>query len=221
MYARPEYRTGSLDVQLDLIERVRFGLVTVVLDGALKGAHLPFLLDRGPEHGPRGRLRAHLATANPVTEALRRGGEVMVAFLGAHAYLSPNDYASGPYFPTWDYEAAHVYGRPRMLDREGQLQLLRDLITRQESERHPEEPWALERMPRQRTEDFLTRISAFELPIDRIEAIGKFSQEKSAADIQAQISAFRARGEGLPQEMADLIERYNPDKTAVSDERPS
>jgi transcriptional regulator len=133
--------------------------------------------------------------------------------------VSPNDYASGPYFPTWDYEAAHVYGRPRMLDREGRIQLLRDLIAQQEADRFPEEPWSLERMPRQRTEDFLTRISAFEMPIERIAAIGKFSQEKTAADIQAQIKAFRERGEGTPQQMADLFERYNA--AQLSKERTS
>ncbi|AXI78842.1 FMN-binding negative transcriptional regulator [Peterkaempfera bronchialis] len=212
MYAPPLYRSDDLDRQHKLIEAHRFGLLTAVVDGRPHGTHIPFVLDRGPEHGPRGRLRAHLAKVNPVVPVLAEGAEVMVAFLGPHTYICPDDYATEEHFPTWLYSAAHVYGRARLLDDEGQLGQIDDLIAAEEARRLPKKPWTLDRVPRELVEEFRTKIVAFELPVDHIDGIFKYSQNKSAEDIGAQIAGFRSRPFDASAQIADLIHAHNADK---------
>lgn len=212
MYAPPLYRSHDIAQQHDLIEANRFGLITAVVDGRMHGAHIPFVLDRGPEHGPRGRLRAHLAKVNPLVEALSRGDEVMVAFLGPHSYICPDDYATEPHFPTWNYSAVHVCGRPRMLDDEGQRSQLADLIAAEEARRLPKRPWMLDQAPSELVEQLRAGIVAFELPIDHMDGIFKYGQNKSAEDLDAQISAFRSRPVDHSARMADLIHTHNTEK---------
>lgn len=212
MYAPPMYRSEELAEQHALIEAHRFGMLTATVDGRPHGTHIPFVLDKGPEHGPRGRLRAHLAKANPVLPVLAAGTEVMAAFLGPHAYICPDDYATEPHFPTWNYAAVHVYGRPRLLGPEGQMQQLEDLIAAEEGRRLPKKPWTLERVPQELVEEFRTRIVAFEMPIDRIDAIVKFGQNKKEEDIVAQIASFRGRPFDSAGHLADQLYAHNADR---------
>jgi transcriptional regulator len=70
--------------------------------------HLPFLLDDG--RAPKGTLRGHVARSNPHWRYLAAGRPTLVVFAGAHAYVSPSWYASGPAVPTWNYVAVHAAG---------------------------------------------------------------------------------------------------------------
>jgi transcriptional regulator len=224
MYAPPLYRSEDVAQQHDLIEANPFGLITAVVDGRIHGTHIPFVLDRGPEPGDRGRLRAHLAKTNPLVSALTKGDEVMVAFLGPHSYICPDDYATEPHFPTWNYSAVHVYGRPRMLDDDAQRVQLDDLIAAEEARRLPKRPWTLDRAPSELVEQFRAAIVAFELPIAHMDGIFKYGQNKTAEDLDAQIAAFRSRPADHSARMADLLHTHNTDKldtpTTPRTERP-
>ncbi|MFB8024738.1 FMN-binding negative transcriptional regulator [Streptomyces sp. NPDC056465] len=212
MYAPPLYRSEELAQQHALIEAHSFGMLTATVDGRPHGTHIPFVLDKGPGHGPHGRLRAHLAKANPVVQVLAEGTEVMAAFLGPHAYICPDDYATETHFPTWNYAAVHVYGRPRLMDAEEELRQLDDLIAAEEARRLPKKPWTLDRVPRDLVEQFRTRIVAFELPIDRIDGIFKFGQNKKEEDVVAQIASFRSRPSDSSARVADQLHAHNADR---------
>ncbi|GAA3302766.1 FMN-binding negative transcriptional regulator [Dactylosporangium vinaceum] len=207
MYVPPLYRPADLTVQHQLIERHRFGQLTTIIDGRLHGVHIPFVLD--PQHGPYGRLRAHLAKANPVVAALRAGTAAMVAFTGPHSYICPDDYATDPHFPTWNYAAVHVHGRPSLLTGAEELRQLTDLIAAEEARRLPKTPWTLARVPDELIAQYRTMIVAFELPIDTIEGIFKLGQNKEPSDVDAQIAALRSRGEPDTAGIAALLETHN------------
>jgi predicted FMN-binding regulatory protein PaiB len=67
------------------------------------------------------------AKANPTLRLGERGAEVVVAFTGASAYISPSfcpsKHETHQVVPTWNYRAAHVRGTPA--DQRGALAGLR------------------------------------------------------------------------------------------------
>ncbi|QFZ19268.1 FMN-binding negative transcriptional regulator [Saccharothrix syringae] len=205
---RPDYfGPPDLAAQHDLVEEHPFGLMTLAVDGRPTGVHLPFVLDR--DSFPYGRLRGHLSRGNPIARLLHANVEVLVAFTGPSSYLSPDDYATEPHFPTWAYAAVHVTGRPRVLDDARCVRQLTDLIADQEGKLAPKRPWLLPRKSSALFDEYLKLIMAFEVPIARIEGIFKLGQNKSPADMVAQAAAFRARGTDRALELADYIERFN------------
>ncbi|MDN5929532.1 MAG: FMN-binding negative transcriptional regulator [Pseudonocardia sp.] len=207
MYVPPLYRSCELAEQHELITNYRFGQLTTVVNGELQGVHIPFILDR--DHGRYGRLRAHLAKANPIVGALQAGVPVLVSFTGPHSYICPDDYASEPHFPTWNYAAVHVKGRPALLTGDDELDQLTDLIAAEESRRLPKQPWTLARAPEDLIAQFRRRIVAFSLRIDSIEGNFKLGQNKKASEVDAQIAWFLSRTEPATAGLVSLLETYN------------
>ena len=78
---------------------------------------------------------------------------------------------------TWNFEAAHVHGRPQPLDRDGSLDLLRRTFVHLESRRARPTPWAAVEAIAQRLVEgtCCVRVAA-----DRVEAKAKLGQGKSA-----------------------------------------
>lgn len=89
----------------------------------LLASHLPVLLAR--EEGEFGTLYGHFARANPQWRELSDGGEALLIFQGAEAYVSPSFYPSkaehGKVVPTWNYQAVHAYGRAELFDERERL----------------------------------------------------------------------------------------------------
>ncbi|MFE9042240.1 FMN-binding negative transcriptional regulator [Streptomyces sp. NPDC007818] len=212
MYVPDLYRAEELALHHEVIEAHPFGMLAAVVDGRVHGTHIPFVLDKGPGHGPYGTLRGHLSRANPVVPVLHAGEELLVAFVGPHSYIRPDDYASEPHFPTWNYAAVHAYGRPRVMEGAEELRQLEDLIAHEEARFLPKEPWTLDRAPSELVESFRSGIVAFELPLDRLDGIVKFGQNKQPEDVRAQISSFRARAAeaaASASAVADRMESHN------------
>ncbi len=76
---------------------------------------MPFLLDA--DVGPNGRLRAHVARANPQWKIIRDNPDmpVLIVFQGADSYITPSWYETkretGKVVPTWNYAIVQVRGR--------------------------------------------------------------------------------------------------------------
>jgi transcriptional regulator len=113
MYAPASFRNTDRETAWGLIEQVRLGTVFTGT-GGLEASPLPFMIDR--DQGPLGRLVGHCARANPQCESLDDGTEVLVSFLGPHAYVSPGWYGTHPRAPTWLYASVQVRGTSRLVD---------------------------------------------------------------------------------------------------------
>ncbi|QMU71299.1 FMN-binding negative transcriptional regulator [Streptacidiphilus sp. P02-A3a] len=211
MYVPELYEPADLAAMHAVIRDHPFGLLVLPTDGRQAGVHLPFVLDLDADAGPRGRLRAHLSGANPLAGALEAGAEAMVVFTGPQSYICPDDYASEPHFPTWNYVAVHAYGTPRVLSEQEAFQQLTDLIADQEGRLAPKPPWTLDRAPEGLTDQYRRMITAFELEIDRIEGIFKLGQNKQPEDIAAQAAAFRGRGTDSADTFAGWLESHRTD----------
>jgi transcriptional regulator len=191
-----------------IIRDNNFGLLVSAEDGVPMATHVPFLLD--PDRGEQGTLLAHVARANPHGASLRRlaerGGEALCVFQGAHAYISPTWYGTAEVVPTWNYLAVHAAGTPRVLDDSAEVRALLERLVGAHEAGRPR-PWSLDRAPA----DYLSRqiraITAFEIPIARLEAVAKLNQNKPVAMRRGVVAALAAGDEPAARAVAAHMER--------------
>jgi transcriptional regulator len=160
--------------------------------GGLEIAHIPFLLD--PHAGPHGRLRAHVARANPIWRLAAEGRPATVVFSGPHGYVSARWYEDPrKQVPTWNYMVVHAHGRLEApMDRANLSTLLGDLSSIHE--RGAPEPWRFDDLEASVRENLLDAIVGLTLSIDRLEAKFKLSQNRSPEDKARVIRALGERG---------------------------
>ncbi|EYF02568.1 FMN-binding negative transcriptional regulator [Chondromyces apiculatus] len=133
MYTPSLFREVDSARLFEVMEAHPFGtLVAQTQAGGLEISHLPFLVDR--DVGARGRLRFHVARANPVWRAALDGGQVVAMFRGPHAYVSPRWYERPrEQVPTWNYAVVHAHGRVEgPLDRAELRAMLEDMVANYE-----------------------------------------------------------------------------------------
>jgi transcriptional regulator len=189
------------------MEQFSFASLITQKEGKLIGSHIPFVLDR--EAGAHGRLRGHVAVGNPQLAHLKSGSEALVMFQGPHSYISPSWYAAQENVPTWNYTAVHAYGRPKILDRDGLILLLKDLV--HQNERHFEQPWDFD--PQAPWIDkMLPQIAAFEIPIERLEGKFKLNQNRALADRRRVVEVLSASDDPAQRHMAELIRQAERSK---------
>ncbi len=186
MYLPRSFRVEDLDQLHRHIEQYSFGtLFSRTPDGPF-ATHLPFLLD--PTRGPAGTLMGHMARANAHWRGFSPDDEVLVTFLGPHAYISPSWYASPAAVPTWNYAAVHVWGVARLIE---DLDALREHVLQMVDahERRLDPSWD----PAAAGDIIdieLRAIIGFEIPIARIEGKYKFNQNRSREDQEGVIAAL-------------------------------
>ena len=184
------------------IARHGFASLTVAAAGRLESVPLPCLHETGPAGA---RLLAHVARANPIWQAFG-AADVLVQFHGANSYVSPDWYETEHMVPTWNYEAVHVYGVPRLLEGDDEaLCVLAALSARFEADLLPKEPWTLDKMPPDLLRKLLRGIVAFEIPVARLEVKRKLSQNRGAADRAGVIAALRERPDEHSRAIAEKM----------------
>ena len=174
-----------------IIRQFSFGLLVTATGGAPQATHLPFMWDAAA--GPKGTLLGHMARANLHWRDFARLAaaeqEALVVFQGEHGYVTPNWYQPGPAVPTWNYLAVHLYGVPRLVEDPAEMSALLARLA-DTHEQGFETPWTMADQPA----DFMARmmrgIVAFEIPVTRIEAKAKLSQNRPAEDQTAVVAAL-------------------------------
>lgn len=205
MYLPSAFREDSLEVQHDFIRAHPLGVLMTSGEGGLMANHIPCLLY--PE-GPHGVLRLHMARANPQWKELAAGGDCLLVFHGAQAYITPSWYATKTethkVVPTWNFVAVHVWGTPTVHDYPTWVRAQIGALT-DAQEKARVQPWRVEDAP----EDFIAAqmraIVGIEIAITRIEGKWKVSQNRNAADRQG-VAAGLA-GEQGDAVMAGLVAR--------------
>jgi transcriptional regulator len=181
----------------------RHSFATVIShDGTAPFAtHMPVLHhDQGGAHGT---LVTHMARANPQWRHFAGGAEVLVIFHGPHAYVSPNWYGTQPAVPTWNYAVVHAYGVPRLVEDKNRLRIiLRELVDTFETGQS--QPYG-----EMLTDEYIDQLSpgivGIEIPITRLEAKFKLSQNRTAADKAGVIAALASSSDQTEREVADLM----------------
>jgi transcriptional regulator len=202
MYVPSHFKQEELSAIHELISRAGFAsLVTATADGMI-ATQAPVLC--AINEGVYGTLRGHIARANPQWKTTDGEMEGLAICVGPNGYISPQWYESkrehGRVVPTWNYVAVHAYGKIKFSD---DRDLLLDIVTRL-TEKHEagfEQPWKVSDAPAEYIEGMLRAIIAFEMPISRIEASWKLSQNRSEADRAGVIGGLQERGSAVAKEM--------------------
>ena len=178
MYVPAWFAVSDEKTLESFIERYEFATLTSSSSTGLVASHIPTMLRRS---AGKAVLVGHLARANDQWRQFDANAEALAVFHRPHAYVSPTWYATVPAVPTWNYAAAHVYGKPRVRE-EGDFTaaVLRNLVARHEASRA--KPWRTEDLARDLLERLAKAIVAFEMPIDRIEGNFKLGQNRSQDD---------------------------------------
>jgi transcriptional regulator len=205
VYVPAHFRLDDPAVLRAFMRAHAFATLVTVVDGAPFATHLPVLVD-DDERGEAGTglvLRAHVARANPQWQTLEEQ-DALVMFTGPHAYVSPSWYTVVPSVPTWNYTAAHAYGRGRILtERDDVLDLLRRLTDKEEA--GFARPWSVDRLSDEYVDTMMRAIVAFAIPVARIEGKYKLSQNRSADDRAGVTEALARSSDGTARDVATLM----------------
>jgi transcriptional regulator len=182
MYTPPAFLVGDLaDIRRMMASCRLANFVTATTEGPM-ATPLPMFLDEN--EGDYGVLYAHLARPNPQWKTPSIGPALAI-FMGPDAYVTPSWYASkaehGKVVPTWNYESVQASGPVEFFeDTDRLLDVVARLTRRHEEDRAP--PWAVSDAPENFIAGQLRGIIGLRMPIERLAAKRKMSQNRSEAD---------------------------------------
>jgi transcriptional regulator len=167
-------------------------------------SHIPLLMtDAGELYGT---LIGHFARANPHWQHVNDAQSIAI-FHGPHAYVSPSWYMEPTQaVPTWNFTAIHAHGSLEIFDEPAATRGVLDaLIRRFEGTRAA--PWKLA-MPDHQRDALVSAIVAFKMPIRRLDAKFKLSQNRMRDDRVRVIAALKAEGYSEATETAIWMQAY-------------
>jgi transcriptional regulator len=216
----PEFnRLKDTAVALGFMQANPFAIVVSAGDGPPFATHIPVLVS---EEDGGILLRGHLARANPHWKMLEQERETLAIFLGPHAYISPSLYASRESVPTWNYAAVHVYGQARVFHEAEPLTAVLIETIGQFDQAYLDQWRGLNQKYRAR---MLSEIVGFEIPVEKVEAKFKLSQNRPRADQRRIIQSLKSSADsavsGVAKLMKDLglgmrLPSFPPDDAASS-----
>ncbi len=193
----------------DIARRYDFALLVTTQGGVPQASHLPLIFDAG--QGAEGTILGHMARGNPqwrdFAALADSGSESMAVFQGPHAYISPTWYGGeGSRVPTWNYVALHAYGLPRVIEDPGAVRaLLERLVETQEAERMT--PWRMDSQSENYLAGMMRGIVAFEMPVTRLEAKAKLSQNREPEAALGAAAGLEQEGSAPALETAAWMRR--------------
>jgi transcriptional regulator len=211
MYTPPKFAVSDEDIATALAE-ARFAHLVTHTHAGLVVTPLPLMYDAG-----RHELIGHVARANPHSEAA--GAESVAIFAGPQAYVSPSLYATkaetGKVVPTWNYEILTVHGHLGIHD---DPEWVLDLVTRltELHERDRAQPWRVSDAPETFTSGQLRAIVGLSLPVERVEAKAKMSQNQPARNRAGVVDGLAASESGADQAVSARVAALDPDRGSTN-----
>jgi len=121
-------------------------------------------------------------------------------------FLDRDAGAQGNAVPTWNYAVVHAYGTPiPVTDRDRIRQQQDQLVTAYEGA----EGWRMDSQLEAYLDGMMQGITAFEMPINRLEGKFKLSQNRPVADRESVIAALSDSGLAWDRALAEMMRRYS------------
>ena len=201
MYIPNANRMDDPEALLSFMQQHSFATLVSVIDGSPLASHLPLSIAR---IGEQVVIHGHFAKANPHWRAHENGGEILVIFQGAHAYISPAQYEATEAVPTWNYLAVHAYGEMHLLATgEETITTLEELFDSFDPSFHRQ--W--QNLSEKYKSGMLNGIVAFEIVVTRLEGKAKLSQNRPVID-QANVAKWLLEHENqTEQEVGRLMQK--------------
>jgi transcriptional regulator len=205
MYIPPHFKLAELGAIQAAIRASRLASLVTTTSEGLIATPLPLILDES--EGEYGTLYGHVAKPNPQwkTPAI---GEAMAIFMGPDAYVTPSWYVTkqetGKVVPTWNYIAVHAYGPVEFFeDADRLLAVVTKLTNLHEGKR--EEAWKVSDAPSDFIAAQLRGIVGFRMPITRLDAKSKMSQNRRADDRAGVVAGLAASADPIDRQVATMV----------------
>lgn len=203
------------ETRVDVIDRLirSHPLATLVTVGAsgLFATHLPMVLHREDEQ--HATLRGHMSRANRQWREFSSEVEALAIFAGPEHYITPNWYpektVTGKVVPTWNYAVVHAYGSLRVIEDPAWLLTHLNSLTDTHETSSPI-PWKVSDAPADYVEAIAKGIVGIELPIARLEAKWKVSQNQNDQTRASVAQGLQALDTESSLDMRDLVEGKRP-----------
>jgi transcriptional regulator len=199
MYRPPAFSVDDVARLHEIIRARVFATVACTIDGTIAFAYAPVVLDA--HDGPYGTLRFHLARNNPVA-GIADGTAMLISFLDADAYVSPDWYETEGRVPTWNYIAIEGRGVARRMEGDQLQQLLIDLSAAEENKLAPKTPWTIDKVPNDKLAGFMNAILGFSIRLGTLEGKFKLSQNVTPEDAEGVMRELIGRGDANSREIA-------------------
>ena len=203
MYSPPY---NQLKDRVEIVEFMRANSFAVLVTGGkLAASHLPVQVR---EEGDKLVLDMHMAKSNRQWRAFG-AEEVMVVFMGPHAYVSPRWYEETERVPSWNYAAVHAYGVPKMVDDKARKHSnQRQLVAILDPQWLPK----FDALKPEYVEMMLNGIVNFEIPVARIETRWKLSQNRGRREMELIAGALEKSPDTAERALAALTRRHLVEK---------
>ncbi|BCG64066.1 MAG: transcriptional regulator [Methyloprofundus sp.] len=199
MYIPEVFAIENKSELYEFISQWSFGDLITTCSGELFVNHVPFVVDKN-----RNKLYGHLAVNNPQLAMLESADDLLVAFKGANAYVSPSWYISQEMVPTWNFEVVQVSGKAKLVESDELLSILQQLTD--QHERQFANSWCMDKVSEAKLARMLDMIVGFEIEISTIKGKSKLSQNRSVEDQIGVISGLQAQQDNMAQLVADKME---------------
>ena len=198
MYSPSYNRVEDRAEILAFMRQNNFPVLITGLGGALHASHLPSMIH---EEGDSLVIDMHMAHANQQWHEFF-DEEVLVIFTGPQGYISPRWYEEAERVPTWNYAAIHAYGVPKMVtDEKAKLAGQRRLVEYMDPQWLP----TFDALSPKYVSGMLNGIVNFQIPVTRIEARWKLSQNRGRREMELITEALEKGGESA---LAALMRKH-------------
>ncbi|HYT47993.1 MAG TPA: FMN-binding negative transcriptional regulator [Burkholderiales bacterium] len=201
MYSPPYNRVEKRAAVLEFMRANNFALLVTGKNDALHASHLPVML-----HEEKGQiiLDMHMARANAQWREFS-GAEVLVAFFGPHAYVSPRWYEEKERVPTWNYAAVHAYGIPEIIsEKEVKRASQRRLIESLDAQWLPQ----FDALREEYVQRMLGAIVNFRIPVARLETRWKLSQNRGRREQELIAAELEKSSDPTERALAALTRKH-------------
>lgn len=201
MYIPALYKNENEEEITAFLRQNSFGILVNLLDGHLWATHIPLELEQN-ESGKK-LLCGHISKDNPQWKGFQSNANILAIFSGSHSYISSSWYEKEN-VPTWNYIAVHIYGKIKIIEGDDVIASLKKLTDKYEQ--NSKNPVRLEDLSK-KTMRQVAGIVAFEIEIDRIEAVKKMSQNRNDRDYSNIISELEKTDNGASKEVAAIMKK--------------
>jgi len=206
MYTARPHQDHDIAHLHSLMRETRLALLVTHGEQGLLATHLPVVIDT--DEGGHGTVYGHLARANRQWQDFSEGGEALLVFAGANAYVSPTYYpskADNPRtVPTWNYLAVHAHGTVEAIQDAPSLLAIVTRLT-DLHEHGKASPWKVSDAPEDYLASMLRAVVGFRFSIGRLQGTRKLSQNRSPTDVEGVRASLAASPDPQDNQLAAVM----------------
>lgn len=196
MYDIPYFKEPDHKLILQFIKAHSFATLIGCSEDIPVATQVPLLIK---EREGKLVLKGHIMRHTDHHKALRRNGNVLCVFTGAHAYVSARLYNDPTTASTWNYLSVQAAGVLQFVGEDELISILQHTTNHYESD--PASPSNFEHLPEAYVSKLAKAIEGFEIEVTSIRHVFKLSQNKSEAE-QARIVESLVAGSAEEQAVA-------------------